>query len=125
MTEPKPNSSFTRNLVHYECDLQKLADKLKEVIAPMIGGKARYDEQQAATKAKNKAAQDFRQPYIERLVALGLGKQDEHDKRSGAISTEHSQPFNVGSSGTYIKVEFTVPYDKAEKVLQFLSENLK
>ena len=60
-----------------------------------------------------------------RLVELGFCTQDEFYRDRGKVSANRAMPFDARSTdGNKLKVEFELPYDKAEQVLSFLRDSL-
>lgn len=129
--ENKPNT-YRQTLDHYEGDIDALVAKIKPLLEPLKGHHERETAAQELMRNTATTNREARRPFVDRLIELGLacrstsGENHRQDMNTEDARAEShpDRKYRIDCRATEIRLTADIPYDKAERILAILKEEL-
>ena len=134
--ERAPRSSAFKSFpAYYEADLDLLATKIRKLAEQFKGSHARALELRQKNATQKDSDLLLRTQHVPELIACGLAAfEEDGDSQYPYVVERRKQEmkpislrgmaYHFNASSDHLKVTLTLPYDKAQKVLSFLRDEL-
>jgi len=118
---------------HYEADFDILAGKVLKLAEQFKGSHERAMKLRHSNSVQKERELSTRTAFVPKLIEAGLAAFEEPGDAPYTIESRKENmkpisllgmPYEFTSLDANLRVEFTLPYDKAEKVLAFLRDEL-